>query len=245
MAGIRSSDIAAASGSARVVRAMPNTPALIGRGIAGLYARPGVTEQERAAVEGLLAPTGALLWVDHEADLDAVTALSGSGPAYVFYVLEAMMQAATAMGLSAEQGRALALATFDGATELARRSSETPETLRAQVTSKGGTTFAAISALEAAGVKSAFVAACAFVKAGLEIPARTLAAGVPAMVVRPLTDQEMAWKADGTRTYQDLTRRCHQSLREVAPFPEAEPGRPRLLIESTRPLAETTKHPRE
>ena len=159
MAGIRSSAIASASGSARVVRAMPNTPALIGRGIAGLYARPGVTVHERADVETLLAPTGALLWVDQEVDLDAVTALSGSGPAYVFYVLEAMMQAATAMGLSAEQGRALALATFDGATELARRSPETPETLRAQVTSKGGTTFAAISALESAGVKAAFVAA--------------------------------------------------------------------------------------
>jgi len=159
MAGIRSDTLAVASGSARVVRAMPNTPALIGRGIAGLYARPGVTDAERADVAALLAPTGALLWVDREADLDAVTALSGSGPAYVFYVLEALMQAATAMGLSAEQGRALALATFDGATELARRSSETPETLRAQVTSKGGTTFAALSALEAAGVKAAFVAA--------------------------------------------------------------------------------------
>ena len=159
MAGIRSAAIAAASGSARVVRAMPNTPALIGRGIAGLYARPGVTDAERAEVQALLAPTGALLWVDQEADLDAVTAVSGSGPAYVFYVLEAMMHAATAMGLSAEQGRALALATFDGATELARRSPESPETLRAQVTSKGGTTFAAISALEAAGVKAAFVAA--------------------------------------------------------------------------------------
>ena len=159
MAGVRSSAIAAASGSARVVRAMPNMPALIGRGIAGLYARPGVTAGERADVQTLLAPTGALLWVDQEADLDAVTALSGSGPAYVFYVLEAMVQAATAMGLSAEQGRALALATFDGATELARQSTETPETLRAQVTSKGGTTFAAISALETAGVKAAFAAA--------------------------------------------------------------------------------------
>ena len=159
MAGIRSATIAAASGSARVVRAMPNTPALIGRGIAGLYARPGVTEQERADVQALLAPTGALLWVEDEADLDAVTALSGSGPAYVFYVLEAMMQAATDMGLSTEQGRALALATFDGATELARRSPESAQTLRAQVTSKGGTTFAAISALEASGVKASFVAA--------------------------------------------------------------------------------------
>jgi pyrroline-5-carboxylate reductase len=159
MAGIRSSTIVSASGSARVVRAMPNTPALIGRGIAGLYARRAVTANERADVEALLAPTGALLWVEREVDLDAVTALSGSGPAYVFYVLEAMMQAAQAMGLSAEQGRALALATFDGATELARRSPESPETLRAQVTSKGGTTFAAISALEAADVKSAFVRA--------------------------------------------------------------------------------------
>ncbi len=159
MAGIRSAAITAASGSARVVRAMPNTPALIGRGIAGLYARPGVTEHERRDIETLLAPTGTLLWVEQEADLDAVTALSGSGPAYVFYVLEALMQAATAMGLSAEQGRALALATFDGATELARRSPESPETLRAQVTSRGGTTFAAISMLEAAGVKAAFVAA--------------------------------------------------------------------------------------
>jgi pyrroline-5-carboxylate reductase len=88
-----------------------------------------------------------------------VTALSGSGPAYVFYVLEALMQAATAMGLSAEQGRALALATFDGATELARRSPQSPETLRAQVTSKGGTTHAAITSLEADGVKPAFVKA--------------------------------------------------------------------------------------
>lgn len=159
MAGIRSGAIASASGSARVVRAMPNTPALIGRGIAGLYARPEVTSDQRAEVEALLAPTGALLWVACEEDLDAVTALSGSGPAYVFYVLEAMMQAALDMGLSADQGRTLALATFDGATELARRSPETPQTLRAQVTSKGGTTHAAISSLEADGVKAAFVKA--------------------------------------------------------------------------------------
>lgn len=163
MAGVRCAAVAQASGqdsaSARVVRAMPNTPALIGRGIAGLYARPGVSEAERVDVEALLAPTGALLWLNQEDKLDAVTALSGSGPAYVFYVLEALMQAATEMGLSTEQGRALALATFDGATELARRSPDTPEALRAQVTSRGGTTFAAISALDAGGVKPALVAA--------------------------------------------------------------------------------------
>ncbi|MDP1646924.1 MAG: pyrroline-5-carboxylate reductase [Rubrivivax sp.] len=159
MAGIRSDALAAASGSQRVVRAMPNTPALIGRGIAGLFARDAVSTAERAETEALFAPTGAVLWVAQESDLDAVTALSGSGPAYVFYFVEAMMQAATEMGLTAAQGRQLALATFDGATALAAASSEPPETLRAQVTSKGGTTFAAISALEDSGVKAAFVRA--------------------------------------------------------------------------------------
>ena len=159
MAGIRCEAIARASRSVQVVRAMPNTPALIGRGIAGLYATEAVSAAQRARIEALLAPTGATLWFPREGDLDAVTALSGSGPAYVFYVLEAMMSAAAAMGLSAEDGRRLALATFDGAAELARRSSDTPETLRAQVTSKGGTTHAAISSLEADGVKAAFVKA--------------------------------------------------------------------------------------
>ncbi|WKB51353.1 pyrroline-5-carboxylate reductase [Eleftheria terrae] len=159
MAGIRSDAIAAASGSERVVRAMPNTPALIGRGISGLYARDSVTPAERDAVDHLLAPTGRTLWVDAEADLDAVTALSGSGPAYVFYFIEAMMAAAQAMGLRAEQGRQLALATFGGATELALRSDDPPEVLRERVTSKGGTTHAAITAMEQAGLQAAFVQA--------------------------------------------------------------------------------------
>ncbi|MDE1948062.1 MAG: pyrroline-5-carboxylate reductase, partial [Burkholderiales bacterium] len=100
MAGIRSDAIAQASGSERVVRAMPNTPALIGRGIAGLFARPAVTSDERREVQALLAPTGATVWVEREQDLDAVTAVSGSGPAYVYYLVEAMMQAAVEMGLS-------------------------------------------------------------------------------------------------------------------------------------------------
>jgi len=159
MAGVRSAAIARASGSARVVRSMPNTPALIGRGIAGLFAAPAVTAAERAQAEALFAPTGATLWVAHEENLDAVTALSGSGPAYVFYVLEAMIQAGTELGLPAEQARRLALATFDGAAALAAASTETPQTLREQVTSKGGTTHAAITALESSGVKSAFVRA--------------------------------------------------------------------------------------
>jgi len=159
MAGIRSDAIARATGSERIVRAMPNTPALIGQGIAGLFARAAVTADDRAAIELVLAPTGETLWVAQESDLDAVTALSGSGPAYVFFFIEAMMQAAADMGLSPEQGRLLAQATFKGATALARASDEPPEALRARVTSKGGTTYAAITSMEAAGVKPAIVAA--------------------------------------------------------------------------------------
>ena len=159
MAGIRSGSIARATGSERVVRAMPNTPALIGQGIAGLYARRAVSSDDRAQVEAVLAPTGQTLWVAREEDLDAVTALSGSGPAYVFYFVEAMMQAAREMGLSNEQGRQLALATFAGAASLAQASDEAPEVLRERVTSTGGTTHAALSSLEASGVKTAFVKA--------------------------------------------------------------------------------------
>ncbi len=138
---------------------MPNTPALIGQGMAGLYARDAVTPAERKQVERLLAPTGQTLWVAAEADLDAVTALSGSGPAYVFYFVEAMMQAAQDMGLSADQGKQLALATFSGSAALAQRASEPPSVLRERVTSKGGTTHAALTSMEASGIKAAFVKA--------------------------------------------------------------------------------------
>ncbi len=157
MAGIRSDAIARASRTERVVRAMPNTPALIGRGISGLYARPAVSDSDRALVEQVLAPTGTVCWVGQEHDLDAVTALSGSGPAYVFYFVEAMMQAAVEMGLTETQGKQLALATFAGATALAESSAEPPAVLRERVTSKGGTTYAALTSLEGAGVKKAFV----------------------------------------------------------------------------------------
>ena len=159
MAGIRSEALVHAAGTERVVRAMPNTPALIGRGIAGLYARPSVDAAGRAAVQALFAPTGESVWVEREDDLDAVTALSGSGPAYVFYFVEAMMQAGAEMGLSPEQARLLAQSTFAGAAALAQQSPLSPTTLREQVTSKGGTTFAAISSLDASGVKAAFVKA--------------------------------------------------------------------------------------
>jgi pyrroline-5-carboxylate reductase len=152
--------IVQASGSARVVRAMPNTPALIGQGIAGLFARdPRSAPPSGREVEALLAPTGQSAVGGAEDDLDAVTAMSGSGPAYVFYFLECMVQAATEMGLTAEQGRALAQATFAGAAALAIQSPLSPTALREQVTSKGGTTHAAISRLEAQGVRAAFVGA--------------------------------------------------------------------------------------
>jgi len=159
MAGIRSDAIVRATCAARVVRTMPNTPALVGQGMTGLFARDAVSAADRAGVEAVLAPTGRLLWVAREDDLDAVTALSGSGPAYVFYFVEAMMEAAEQMGLSAEQGKALALATFAGATSLAQASPDTPALLRERVTSKGGTTYAALSSLEASGVKTAFISA--------------------------------------------------------------------------------------
>ena len=159
MAGIRSDAIARATGAARVVRAMPNTPALIGQGIAGLFAREAVSAADRAEVETVLAATGQLLWVAREEDLDAVTALSGSGPAYVFYFIETMIEAAREMGLSDVQGRALALATFRGATALAEATDDSPAVLRERVTSKGGTTHAALSVLDARGVKAAFGAA--------------------------------------------------------------------------------------
>ncbi len=159
MAGIRTEDMAKQLGTQRIVRSMPNTPALIGQGIAGLFARVGVSNDEKQQVERLLAPTGRTLWVEAEADLDAVTALSGSGPAYVFYFVEAMMQAAVEMGLSAEQGKQLALATFSGSAALAQASTEPPSVLRERVTSKGGTTHAALTSLEASGVQPAIVKA--------------------------------------------------------------------------------------
>ena len=159
MAGIRSDAIVRATGTERVVRTMPNTPALVGEGMTGLFARAAASAADRAQVEAVLAPTGRLMWVAREDDLDAVTALSGSGPAYVFYFVEAMMEAAVQMGLSAEQGKQLALATFAGATSLAQASPDAPAVLRERVTSKGGTTYAALTALEASGVKAAFVSA--------------------------------------------------------------------------------------
>jgi len=158
-AGIRSDSIAAWLGTERVVRSMPNTPALIGKGMTALFARDAITPEERAQVDAIIATTGDSVWVSTEAQLDAVTAISGSGPAYVFYFVEAMTQAGADMGLPRDQAYKLALGTFSGATALAQQSSEAPEVLRQRVTSKGGTTHAAITSMDDDKVKDLFIRA--------------------------------------------------------------------------------------
>jgi pyrroline-5-carboxylate reductase len=159
-AGIRGADLSRwLDGYGAIVRTMPNTPALIGQGITGMVAMAGVSQAQKGAADSILRAVGKTVWLDDEGLIDPVTAVSGSGPAYVFFFLEAMQQAALEMGLSQEQGRELALATFTGAAQLAAQSSEPVEVLRQRVTSKGGTTHAAITSMEAAGVRQAIVEA--------------------------------------------------------------------------------------
>lgn len=158
-AGVRCDDLAGwLGGYRRIVRAMPNTPALIGAGISGLYATSEGAPHAAAAV-GVLEACGDVVRLPAEDDLDAVTGVSGSGPAYVFYFLEALERAAIELGLAPDDARKLAYATFAGSVALAQQSPEPPATLRANVTSKGGTTARAIEALDAAKVNEHFVAA--------------------------------------------------------------------------------------
>lgn len=131
----------------RVVRCMPNTPALIGAGVSGLAGMPSLTESDRSLASELLGSVGDVVWVNDDAALDAVTALSGSGPAYVFLFLQALIDGAISLGLDAQQARSLALGTLSGATRLAAESTETPDVLRARVTSPGGTTAAALQVM--------------------------------------------------------------------------------------------------
>ncbi len=133
---------------ARVVRCMPNTPALIACGVTGMAAQPGVDEADRALAEELLQAVGQVLWVQDDAAIDAVTAVSGSGPAYVFLFLEALIAAGVEQGLTPDQARLLALGTFHGATQLASLSPDSPDVLRERVTSKGGTTAAALAVFQ-------------------------------------------------------------------------------------------------
>jgi len=159
-AGIRTADLSRwLEERRRIVRAMPNTPALVHAGITGLYAPPELGADDRQAAEDLMASVGATLWFEREGDLDAVTAVSGSGPAYVFYAIEALEKAARELGLAEGASRSLALWTFVGATKLAIERGEEPAKLRAQVTSRGGTTERAIEVLDAAQVRAHFVEA--------------------------------------------------------------------------------------
>jgi pyrroline-5-carboxylate reductase len=158
-AGIRAADIARWLYQPRVVRAMPNTPALIGMGISGVAALPAAGVDDRRRAQLLLEAAGPVVWLDDEALLDPVTAVSGSGPAYVFYFIEAMQRAGSELGLTPAQARELAIATFRGAAELAARSDESLATLRERVTSKGGTTAAALARMQADRLDDGIVAA--------------------------------------------------------------------------------------
>ena len=158
-AGIVSDSIATWLHTERVVRAMPNTPALVGLGQTGLFARSAVSPEEQQAISDMLGLVGESLWVKEEALLDAVTAVSGSGPAYVFYFLETMVDAGVRMGLTPEQAHQLAVGTLVGAAELARSSSDTPAVLREKVTSKGGTTYAALTVMQDKGIHASLVEA--------------------------------------------------------------------------------------
>lgn len=159
-AGIRVRDLSRwLGGHQRIVRAMPNTPALALAGMTGLYAAPAVSQDDRSRADEILSAAGSTLWVEDEAQIDGITAISGSGPAYVFYFIEALQQAAADLGFDDGAARTLALQTFSGAVKLASESKDPVATLRARVTSKGGTTERALAELEKDGVRQAIVRA--------------------------------------------------------------------------------------
>jgi len=159
-AGVRSADISRwLGGYQAIVRVMPNTPAQIQAGVSALYAVESVNSVQRDQATTILAAVGKTLWLADEGQMDAVTAISGSGPAYVFYMIEALQEAAVSLGLTPEDARMLALQTFAGASLLATQSNDDIKTLRAQVTSKGGTTEQGILALETGKLKDIITSA--------------------------------------------------------------------------------------
>ncbi|MES2546171.1 MAG: pyrroline-5-carboxylate reductase [Pseudomonadota bacterium] len=159
-AGIRLMDLSRwLGGYPIIVRAMPNTPAQIQAGVTGLYALPHVSKKHVALADQILKAAGSTIWLDSEEKLDAVTAISGSGPAYVFYFIEALQAAALNLGLNEQQAKELSIATFKGASLLADASTTPIETLRMQVTSKGGTTEQGVLSLQNSEVKQAIMLA--------------------------------------------------------------------------------------
>ncbi len=165
-AGVREPDVRRwlGGGPLAVVRAMPNTPALVGSAASALFANEFVSEHQRQQAESLLRAVGVTVWVKDESLLDAVTALSGSGPAYFFLLMEALEQVGVRLGLNADTARLLTLQTAFGAAKMALESAESPATLRARVTSPGGTTERALAVLQEGGleplVAQALEAAC-------------------------------------------------------------------------------------
>lgn len=159
-AGVREPDLRGwLGGDIAIVRTMPNTPSLVGSGATGLYANKRTSSQQRQLAESILRAVGVTIWVEKETQLDAVTAVSGSGPAYFFLVMEAMEKAGVELGLSAENARLLTLQTAFGAAKMALESTEGPAVLRARVTSPGGTTERAIAALQEGGLEDLFARA--------------------------------------------------------------------------------------
>jgi pyrroline-5-carboxylate reductase len=160
-AGIRASDIERWTGGIPVVRCMPNRPALQGCGITGLYAAAEVPVADRRLAEEILGAVGATLWLEQESHMDIVTAVSASGPAYFFLLIECLEQAGVSLGLPADVSRKLAIETAFGSGAMAREATEAPATLREQVTSKGGTTAAALQVMEAHKIRETFLEAVA------------------------------------------------------------------------------------
>ena len=158
-AGLRLADMSRwLGGHRKLVRTMPNTPALIGAGVTGMNALPEVSAAERAAAEQVMQAVGSTVWIDDEAQMDAVTAVSGSGPAYVFLFIEALQKAGEELGFTPAQARQLAIETTLGAAKLAANSEEPASVLRERVTSKGGTTAAALATMGERGVLDGIVA---------------------------------------------------------------------------------------
>jgi pyrroline-5-carboxylate reductase len=176
-AGILAADIQRWAGGGSVVRCMPNRPALQGCGVTALYANDAVPAEGRAFAEQILGAVGATLWVKRESDMDAVTAISGSGPAYFFLLIEMLETAGQTLGLPAQVARKLAVETAYGSGFMARASTDSPATLREQVTSKGGTTEAALKQLEAGGVRDIFARAVAAAAARSAQLAKELGSG--------------------------------------------------------------------
>jgi pyrroline-5-carboxylate reductase len=159
-AGIRTTDLIRwLGGYNKIIRVMPNTPAQVQAGVSALYASPQVSVAQKKQAFAMLGAVGSCIWLEDEMQMDAVTAISGSGPAYMFYFLEAMQQAGVSLGLDPEQCRILALQTMLGSAKLAAASPEEFEVLRAQVTSKGGTTEKAITTMQASQIKQHLIEA--------------------------------------------------------------------------------------